>query len=123
VYFSKLKIMKKIFFLSLSLAFLASCNSTVTDKATEETKTAVNVAAVKTIELHVTGMTCEGCENTVKEAVNKVDGVTSSEASHVAELTTISYDTTLTDVDKLSAVINELGYKVEGLAVNAAPEK
>lgn len=115
--------MKKIFFLSLSLAFLAACNSTVTDKATDETKTEVNVAAVKTIELHVTGMTCEGCENTVKEAVNKVEGVTSSEASHVAELTTISYDTTLTDVDKLSAVINDLGYKVEGLAVNAAPGK
>jgi len=115
--------MKKILFLSLSLAFLAACNSTVTDKATNETKTEVNVAAVKTIELHVTGMTCEGCENTVKEAVNKVGGVTSTEASYTAERTTISYDTTQTDIDILSAVINDLGYKVEGLAVNAAPEK
>jgi copper chaperone CopZ len=112
--------MKKILFLSLSLAFLFACNSTVSDKAA---KSDVNMAAVKTIELHVTGMTCEGCENTVKEAVNNVDGVTSAEASHTAELTTISYDTTQTDIDKLSAVINDLGYKVEGLAVNATPEK
>jgi copper chaperone CopZ len=115
--------MRKILFIALSMAFLASCNSTVSDKTGNETKTEVNVAAVKTIQLHVTGMTCEGCENTVKEAVNKVDGVTSAEASHTAELTTISYDTTLTDIDKLSAAINDLGYKVEGLAVNATPEK
>lgn len=115
--------MKKFLFLSLSMAFLAACNSTVTDNKTNETKADVNVAAVKTVELHVTGMTCEGCENTVMEAVNKVDGVTSAEASYTAELTTISYDTTLTDIDKLTAVINDLGYKVEGLAVNAASEK
>jgi copper chaperone CopZ len=115
--------MKKILFLSLSLAFLFACNSTVSDKSGSGSDKEVNVAAVKTIELHVTGMTCEGCENTVKEAVNKVGGVTSAEASYTAELTTISYDTTMTDIDKLSAVINDLGYNVEGLAVNATPEK
>jgi copper chaperone CopZ len=115
--------MRKILFIALSMAFLASCNSTVSDKTGSDTKKEVNVAAVKTVKLHVTGMTCEGCENTIKEAVNKVEGVTETEASHVAELTTISYDTTLTDVDKLSAVIDELGYKVEGLAVNEVPEK
>jgi copper chaperone CopZ len=113
--------MKRLLFLALSLAFLAACNSTISDKSGE--KKEVNVAAVKTIELRVTGMTCEGCENTVKEAVNNVEGVTGTEASHTKELATISYDTTLTDIDKLSAVIDELGYKVEGLAVNSAPVK
>jgi len=114
--------MKKILFLAISLTILAACNSTVSDK-TGETKKEVNVAAVKTIELRVTGMTCEGCENTVKEAVNKVEGVTSSEASFTAEIAKISYDTTLTNQEKLSSVINDLGYKVEGLAVNTVPEK
>ncbi|MFH1118585.1 MAG: cation transporter [Bacteroidota bacterium] len=115
--------MRKIIFIALSLAFLASCNSTVSDKSGSDSNKEVNVAAVKTVKLHVTGMTCEGCENTVKEAVNKIEGVAGTEASHIAELTTISYDTTLTDIDKISAVIDELGYKVEGPAVNASPEK
>lgn len=112
--------MKRLLFLALSLAFLAACNSTISDKSGE--KKEVNVAAVKTIELRVTGMTCEGCENTVKEAVNNVEGVTGTEASHVAGLTTITYDTTLTSIEKLSTVINDLGYKVEGLAENTTEE-
>ena len=115
--------MKRIFSLMLVLAFFASCNSTITDKAKDETKNEVNVAAVKTIELHVTGMTCEGCENSVMEAVTEVDGVTAVAASHTKELTTISYDTTLTDMSKLSAVIDNLGYKVEGLAQHSEPEE
>lgn len=114
--------MKRILFLAISLAFLAACNSTVSDK-TSETKKEVNVAAVKTIELRVTGMTCEGCENTVKEAVNQVEGVTLTEASYTAEITKISYDTTLTNQEKLTTVINDLGYKVEGLAINATPKE
>lgn len=112
--------MKKLLFLALSLSVLAGCNSTVSDKS-DGTKKEVNVAALKTIEFHVTGMTCEGCENTVKEAVNGAEGVASAEASYTAETTTISYDTTLTDQDKLAAIINDLGYKVEGLAVNTPP--
>ncbi|MHC1774747.1 MAG: cation transporter [Lentimicrobium sp.] len=115
--------MRKILFIAFAMAFLASCNSTVSDKTGSDSQKEVNVAAVKTIRLHVTGMTCEGCENTVKEAVNKVEGVTETKASYVAELTTISYDTTLTDINKLSAVIDELGYKVEGLAVNSVTDK
>ncbi len=115
--------MRKIILFMLPLALFISCNSTISDKANSETSKEVNVAALKTIELRVTGMTCEGCENTVKEAVNKVEGVSTTEASYTAELATISYDTTLTNVEKLSAVINDLGYKVEGLAVNASPVK
>lgn len=111
--------MKKILTLLLSLAFFASCNQSGTVKNNDKVSSdkTIDVAAVKTIELRVTGMTCEGCENTVKEAVNKVQGVTTSEASFTAELATISYDTTMTDTKKLSAVINDLGYKVEGPAM------
>ncbi|MBL7904897.1 MAG: heavy-metal-associated domain-containing protein [Bacteroidales bacterium] len=113
--------MKKFFALMLLAAIFTACNSTVTDKASQASNKEVNAAAVKTVKLHVTGMTCEGCENTVKEAVTGVEGVTGAEASHVAELTTITYDTTLTNVEKLTTVINDLGYKVEGLADNSMP--
>lgn len=108
--------MKKIFGILLIGSFFVACNqSTPTEKAE------VNVAAVKTIQLHVTGMTCEGCENSVMEAVNEVNGVTAVAASHTQELTSISYDTTLTDLTKLTAVIDKLGYKVEGPAQHSEP--
>jgi copper chaperone CopZ len=115
--------MKKFLTIILSAIILTACNSTISDKTSTDGKNEVNVAAVKTIELRVTGMTCEGCENTVKEAVNKVEGVTSTEASYTQELTKISYDSTMTSPEQLTTVINDLGYKVEGLAVNNNPGK
>lgn len=101
--------MKRILSLMVAIALFASCNQT--SKKAESTQE-INVAAVKTIELHVTGMTCEGCENTVMEAVNSIEGVTASKASHLDELTSVSFDTTLVSVEKISETINELGYKV-----------
>jgi copper chaperone CopZ len=110
--------MKKIFAILFIGTIFAACNQTTLTK-----ETSIDLGAVKTIELHVTGMTCEGCENSVMEAVNEVDGVTEVAASYTKELTTISYDTTLTDISKLSAVIDNLGYKVEGLAQHSEPEE
>ncbi|MCA1745071.1 MAG: heavy-metal-associated domain-containing protein [Bacteroidales bacterium] len=40
--------------------------------------------------LRVEGMTCTGCENTVKNAVQSVDGVSTVDASFEDELVTIS---------------------------------
>lgn len=107
--------MRKILTLMLSLAIFASCNNPGTDKATNETKEDVNVTAVKTVGLRVTGMTCEGCENTVKEALNKIEGVTESNASFATNQAKVSYDTTKTNIAEISKTIDELGYKFEGL--------
>jgi len=101
--------MKKILSILLLGTFFIACNSTTTPE-----KADVNVAAIKTIQLHVTGMTCEGCEKTVETTLAKLDGVTTSEASHVNEMATITYDTTLLDVNALSQAIEGVGYTVEG---------
>lgn len=103
--------MKKFLGLLLAIALVASCNPT---SKKSETGTTTDVAAIKTIELHVTGMTCEGCENSVKKAVNEIKGVTGSSASYTAELTTVSFDTTLTSIEEISEVINNTGYTVVG---------
>lgn len=101
--------MKKILSLLLLGTFFIACNQTTTTE-----KADVNIAAVKTIQLHVTGMTCEGCEKTVETTLAKLDGVTTSEASHVNEMATITYDTTLLDANALSQAIESVGYTVEG---------
>ncbi|MBW6492024.1 MAG: cation transporter [Lentimicrobium sp.] len=107
--------MKRILGLLIATALFASCNPTSTKNQSE---TITDVAALKTIELHVTGMTCEGCESTVKKAVNEINGVTSSSASHIKELTVVSFDSTLTSIEEISEAISKTGYTVVGEMVN-----
>ncbi|KAF5061791.1 hypothetical protein SDC9_14821 [bioreactor metagenome] len=108
--------MKKLLAILTAGMLLVACNQT-----NQSEKTSGDVAAIKTIELHVTGMTCEGCENTVMKAVNELDGVTESMASHVEELTVVSYDTTLTNPEAITAAIEKVGYTVEGPAIKQSP--
>jgi len=102
--------MKTIIALLAFSVLLFSCNSTTNSKDQPAKKS--EVAALKSIELHVTGMTCEGCENSVEKALSGVEGVVAAEASHLKELTTISYDTTKVKPEVLAETINNLGYKV-----------
>jgi copper chaperone CopZ len=64
--------------------------------------------------LHVTGMTCGGCENAVKRAVGKLAGVSEVTASHTDQRVTVSYDDTLVDLAAIRAKISSLGYQVQG---------
>lgn len=105
--------MKKILTLLFAAALFAACSSSGNKT---ESNTNIDVAAIKTIQLHVTGMTCEGCENTIMTKVNEIDGVTETQASHVEELATVSFDTTQTSIAAISKIINGLGYAVEGEA-------
>jgi copper chaperone CopZ len=66
-----------------------------------------------TLTLHVTGMTCGGCENAVKRAVGKLPGVTEVSASHQEQRVTVTYDEARTGPDALKARIETLGYRVE----------
>ncbi|MDY0102652.1 MAG: cation transporter [Lentimicrobium sp.] len=111
--------MKKIFSLLFVVALFTACNSSGTKT---QAKSPPDLAAVKTVQLHVTGMTCEGCENTVMSKVNEIDGVTESKASHVAELATVSFDSTRTNIAAISETINKLGYAVEGEVKAANPQ-
>ena len=103
--------MKKIFTLLFAVALFAACGPSGNKT---ESNTPINLAAIKTVQLHVTGMTCEGCENTIMTKVNEIDGVTETQASHMEEIATVSFDTTQTSIDEISEIINGLGYAVEG---------
>ncbi len=65
-----------------------------------------------TLTLHVTGMTCGGCENAVKRAVGRLAGVTSVEASHAARKVTVDFDEAQTNPEAIAAKISGLGYRV-----------
>jgi copper chaperone CopZ len=65
-----------------------------------------------TLTLHVTGMTCGGCENAVKRAVGKIPGVASVEASHLEQRVTVAYEAAHVTPETIAAKINGLGYRV-----------
>lgn len=62
------------------------------------------------LTLHVTGMTCGGCENAVKRAVSRLDGVSSVTASHVDDRVVVDYDASKVDRAKITEAINNAGY-------------
>jgi len=61
----------------------------------------------------VSGMTCAGCETTIKLALEHTPGVRSAEVSYERGEAVVEYDPTLTNTNKLRAAINETGYTCE----------
>jgi copper chaperone CopZ len=68
------------------------------------------------IQVAVEGMTCEGCQNTVKGAITKVAGVDSAMASFTDGRAFAGYAATTPDTAALRTAITEAGYKVTGFA-------
>jgi len=66
-----------------------------------------------TQSLHVTGMTCGGCENAVKRAVGKLTGVSSVAASHQQQRVDVEFDPAKIDLAAIRQQIERLGYTVE----------
>ena len=67
----------------------------------------------ETIELTVTGMKCGGCENSVKEKLSAIAGVSAVTADIKAKLVAVEFDKTATDLDTIKSVITQAGFTVE----------
>jgi copper chaperone len=64
------------------------------------------------LTLPVTGMTCGGCENAVKRAVSRLEGVAGVTASHAENWVTVEYDPAKVDRAKIAGAISTAGYHV-----------
>jgi copper chaperone CopZ len=69
---------------------------------------------IETLMLPVTGMTCGGCENAVKRAVMKLEGVEDVSASHRESQVLVRADTAKVSVDAIRRQIEAIGYAVGG---------
>lgn len=79
-----------------------------------------NTAKFATAEISIKGMTCGGCENQVKTALLKYDGVNEvSEVSHVREHAVVKYDPARVNPTELASAITSLGYKSEYMKASA----
>ena len=63
----------------------------------------------QTIELNITGMTCDHCVNAVTGALKDVDGVTDAVVSLDEKRATVTAESV--DIAKLIAAVEEEGYE------------
>ena len=71
------------------------------------------MANIKEEIIKVSGMMCNGCENTVINAAKSVDGVLEASASHEKGVANIKYDADKTDILFIKMAINNTHYKTE----------
>jgi copper chaperone len=65
-----------------------------------------------TVTLNVTGMTCGGCENSVKRALGRLDGVTDVTASHVEQRVVVTLDPARVSTAQIRDRIAACGFTV-----------
>jgi copper chaperone len=61
--------------------------------------------------LSVTGMACDGCEEAVEQALERLDGVESASADQSADAVTIETSGDV-DADALAAAVADAGYEL-----------
>jgi copper chaperone CopZ len=110
--FEKFPDMKNTLLIFAFILTLLSCNAK-TEKSSAKEVT-INQNAVVTLDLSVKGMTCTGCENTVKKGVSEIPGVLDVSASFQDGRATVKFDTTLTNHGQISETIAKSGYEVTG---------
>jgi copper chaperone CopZ len=71
---------------------------------------------MNTIQLKTSGMHCPSCSMLIEMNVSDLPGIESVKASHADGLTTVTYDPTTIDAEKIVAEISAAGYDAEVLA-------
>lgn len=66
---------------------------------------------MKRESLSVTGMSCDGCEQNVENALRNIGGVTRAEADHEADTVEVVTEDDVTDEDLYEAIENA-GYDI-----------
>ena len=90
-------------------------SKTTNTEQKNESKTLEVSANDKAVEIHTTGMTCTGCENTIKSKVKKVEGVKDVMADFKSNTVKASFDPAKTNPEAIKEAITSAGYKVESV--------
>ena len=67
-----------------------------------------------TITLNVEGMSCGGCEKSIRNALLERAGVSDVKASHEAGTVTIDFDDSAVGQPELAAAVEDAGFDVTG---------
>jgi copper chaperone len=69
---------------------------------------------MNTLTLNVTGMSCMGCVNSVKNLVSALPGVAKIDIDLVSGLVTVEHDPAQADTAAIRAAIEDGGYGIAG---------
>jgi len=83
--------------------------STINAQSSQE-KVKINKLVKSTFT--VKGMTCQSCVNTVKNVIEKIDGVNKSDVNLETGEATVVYDPSKTNPNSIEGKFNKLPYKV-----------
>ena len=72
----------------------------------------INQSDIQTVNFNVQGMTCAGCEESIKHAVNEWEGIVNVNASYEKASAEVEFDNTKTTKEQIEKAINSTGYKV-----------
>ncbi|MBN4084898.1 mercuric transport protein MerTP [Flavobacteriaceae bacterium AH-315-B10] len=72
----------------------------------------VNESDIQTVNFNVKGMTCAGCEESIKHAVNELEGIINVTPSYENENTEVIFDTSKISKNDIEEAINSTGYNV-----------
>ena len=64
------------------------------------------------IQLNVEGITCGGCEKSIRKALLEKDGVSDASASHETGIVKIDYDDAKIQQDAIKQAIEDAGFDV-----------
>lgn len=96
-------------FLIFMLYGIIACNS-----STKKTAASGADSEIERIEVSINGMTCTGCEQTIKNCVAEIEGVKSVTATFTSGKALIDYNPGLVDTSLIKKAISKTGYKVTG---------
>ena len=71
-------------------------------------------ASVKSLEMKIDGMQCDGCVGTIQSVLSREPGVKSSSVSFAKRAASVFYDPQETDAARLAEAVTKAGFKVEG---------
>ena len=69
-------------------------------------------ATIATLDLPISGMTCNNCANTISRSLRRVDGVLEAETSYASERTHVRYLPSMVEVSDIKRAIRDAGYSV-----------
>lgn len=67
---------------------------------------------METVTIKVEGMKCSGCADTLRKALEGVEGVNAAETSHEEKSATVTYDQNVVGTEVFHAAIDEAGFSV-----------
>lgn len=62
------------------------------------------------VELHVQGMTCQGCVRSVETKLSKLPGVASAHVDLAAGKAAVEYDDARTNPEQMMAAVEQIGF-------------